>query len=161
MLKRFFKRSNNDIEQSVTAAQSKKMPPSEHNKSEFKTLIDALKRGCPEPKKLNHKELEYAFLRFSEQNNLGLSLRTKHVTSLSPERLQRLYDSDYYRPTIHSGIEKIARADEEFSWHHEKDMIGALFVDRGVFLMVRVVNKKIGLNRRWIYDFHIATRIFA
>lgn len=158
MFKRLFSRRNEKI---LTGAPKRDGNPLEHNHQEFSRLLEAIKINNPDCDELSIKELERKFRQFSDQHRLAIDLRSSYISHCSPERLQRLLESSYYRSTISNGIKKIERSDKEFSWVADKGVIGALFMDRGAFILVRAVKRKVGFTRRWVFEMHIATKHFA
>lgn len=158
MFKRFFSRESNKL----TSQTSKRdRTPLEHNRLEFDELVKAIQLNNRECDALTRQDLEVKFKQFAEQNRLGVSTKSDYISQCSPERLQRLLASSYYSSTIKSGIQKMQKEDANFSWEQEKDVVGALFVDRGFFILVHAVNRKVGFNRRWVFDFYLASRHFA
>lgn len=158
MFKRLFSRSS---EKSFTGTAKRDKNPVEHNHQEFSHLLEAIKLNNPDCDVLSSKELERKLQQFADQHALGVDLEACYINHCSPERLQRLLDSSYYRATIANGIKKIERSDQAFSWAADKSLVGALFVDRGFFILVRAVNRKVGFTRRWVFEMHIASKHFA
>lgn len=135
--------------------------PIDHNHMELSQLLSSIKANNASCDVLTLKELELKLNQFSDLHRLGIDLRSMYINHCSPERLQRLLDSSYYRSTIANGIRKIEQSDSEFSWSTDSRIVGALFMDRGFFILVRAVNRKAGFNRRWVFDMHVATKHFA
>ncbi|MCO4786839.1 hypothetical protein [Marinomonas atlantica] len=158
MLKRLFSRKSSE---SISSNTKQNIKPQEHNRSEFVRLVDSFKMNNPDCDVLSAKDLEQKFTQFAEQNKLGVTLQSHYISHGSPEKLQRLLSSGYYGATIKNGITKIEKSDKDFSWAAERDVIGALYMDRGFFILVRAVNRKVGFNRRWVFDLYLSTRNFA
>lgn len=158
MFKRLFSRKKSE---SISSNPKRDVKPSVHNRAEFARLIESFKVNNPDCDILNANDLEQKFTQFAAQNKLEVSLQSHYVSYCSPEKLQRLLSSGYYTSTIKNGIKKIEKSDKDFSWAEERDLIGALFMDRGFFILVRAVNRKVGFNRRWVFDMYLATRNFA
>lgn len=158
MFKRLFSRRS---EKPLASAPKHDGSPIDHNHQEFSALVEAIQLNNPGCDVLSAKELEHKFQQFADQHKLGVSLHSSYISHCSPERLQRLLESSYYRATIANGIKKIERSDKDFSWLADKGVVGALFMDRGFFIIVRAVRRKVGLTRRWVFDMHIATKHFA
>ncbi|SBS36278.1 hypothetical protein MAQ5080_03411 [Marinomonas aquimarina] len=158
MFKRLFSRSS---EKKLAVPAKRDEKPIDHNHKEFSRLLDAFKVNNPACDALSTKELERKFQQFADQHRLGVDLRSSYISHCSPERLQRLLESSYYKATIANGIKKIEQSDKDFSWAADKGVVGSLFMDRGFFIIVRAVNRKVGFTRRWVFDMHIATKHFA
>ena len=149
----------------------KKAPPSvlesydvlpwEHNHSQFTKLVESFKVNHPGCDALTVPMLERKFKQFSEQNKLAITLHSHVISHCAPERLQHLLRVGHYDAMIRSGLKKIEKDDVSFSWAKDKDTIGSLFVDRGCFILVRAVKRRVGLNRRWVFDLYLASRHFA
>ncbi|WP_417507805.1 hypothetical protein [Marinomonas gallaica] len=158
MIKRFFSRHKKAL---PSMSENYDVLPREHNRSQFTKLVESFKVNNVGCDALTPQMLEHKFTRFSEQNKLAVGLNSHLISHCSPERLQQLLRVGNYDAMIKSGIKKIEKEDVNFSWHKEKDIVGSLFVDRGCFILVRAVKRRVGLNRRWVFDLYLASRHFA
>lgn len=158
MFKHLFTKKSNKVK---TSELQSNFRPLEHNRKELAQLLESFRANNAGCDVLTVGELESKFQKFAAQNTLDVNLKTHYISHCSPERLQKLLAFGSYGPTISNGIKKIEKSDKEFSWELDKDVVGALFMDRGFFILVRAVNRKVGFTRRWVFDMYIATKNFA